>query len=401
MRTPCPGRLLSKCGVGHCPWVFIVQVRGPPLRMWALKLAGPKSGFLRRARRNTIASFLPFAAGSLLPFLFLLSFCFCCFSGLRFFHCLLPPPPICISPLSFCFLLSLLFFFSHCVFRRRTENGETPKQPMLLFLWQARLESSCYEWALGICLISYQKNVKNKTTPIREETKGWFRKRVLAYVPSLLFLAPGNICMYPRSGFWYRGTSVVPGNIWFLVAGNIRQSHLLETSVHPFANLRKTKTLQFLVSPLLLRKTPQQKIDIVNWGGGGGLNLTVNFEVDNTIFRRECFPLLFYPLFTLHIQIIFHAQSFVLRMTFPKNYTSVTLPICIAVLSLPQSPEEGETISGRLPFASRYASHLYRNTPPHLYHNTFGKLLVVGVTEIWKNLKGTLPKGTGRIWEFK
>ena len=43
---------------------------------------------------------------------------------------------------------------------------------------------------------------------LREETKGRFRKRaVLANVPSFRFFVPGNICMYPRSGFWYRGTS--------------------------------------------------------------------------------------------------------------------------------------------------------------------------------------------------
>ena len=27
------------------------------------------------------------------------------------------------------------------------------------------------------------------------------------YVPLLRFFIPGNIRMYPRSGFWYRGTS--------------------------------------------------------------------------------------------------------------------------------------------------------------------------------------------------
>ena len=42
----------------------------------------------------------------------------------------------------------------------------------------------------------------------REETKGRFRKRaVLENVPSFRFLVLGNIRMYPRSGFWYRGTS--------------------------------------------------------------------------------------------------------------------------------------------------------------------------------------------------
>ena len=46
---------------------------------------------------------------------------------------------------------------------------------------------------------------------VRDETKalGRFRKRaVLANVPSFRFLVPGNIHMYPRSGFfWCRGTS--------------------------------------------------------------------------------------------------------------------------------------------------------------------------------------------------
>ena len=39
-------------------------------------------------------------------------------------------------------------------------------------------------------------------------TKGRFRKGVvLANVPLFRFFVPGNIRMYPRSGFWYRGTS--------------------------------------------------------------------------------------------------------------------------------------------------------------------------------------------------
>ena len=40
-------------------------------------------------------------------------------------------------------------------------------------------------------------------------TQGRFRKRaVLANVPSFRFWVPGNIHMFPRSGFCYRGTSV-------------------------------------------------------------------------------------------------------------------------------------------------------------------------------------------------
>ena len=43
-----------------------------------------------------------------------------------------------------------------------------------------------------------------------------------------------------------------------------------------------------------------------------------------------------------------------------------------------------EVLSVILPVVSRYTSHLYRNTPPHLYPNTFGRIMVV-----WAN--GMLP----------
>ena len=41
-----------------------------------------------------------------------------------------------------------------------------------------------------------------------------------------------------------------------------------------------------------------------------------------------------------------------------------TLPISIAVLSVPLSSEQRETLSVHLPFVSQCASHLYRKTPP-------------------------------------
>ena len=54
-----------------------------------------------------------------------------------------------------------------------------------------------------------------------------------ALVPALL---PGNIQMYPRSGFWYwRNTLNVP-SFRFLVPGNIRRNHPFGN--HPFANPR-------------------------------------------------------------------------------------------------------------------------------------------------------------------
>ena len=102
------------------------------------------------------------------------------------------------------------------------------------------------------------------------ETKGWFRKRaVLANVPSFRVFLPGNIRMYPHSGFWYSGNiRMYPrvgfwywGNIrmypcsGFLVPGNIRQNH-------PFANHRRLRgdsaatsrgALRFQIAAILLR----------------------------------------------------------------------------------------------------------------------------------------------------
>ena len=73
----------------------------------------------------------------------------------------------------------------------------------------------------------------------REETKGRFRKRVVwAPVPSFRFLAPGNICMYPRSGGFGTGQHPHVPLFRFSVPGNIRQNHPFRN--HPFASSRES-----------------------------------------------------------------------------------------------------------------------------------------------------------------
>ena len=66
----------------------------------------------------------------------------------------------------------------------------------------------------------------------REETKGRFRKRVvLANVPSFRFLVPGNIRMYPRSGFWCRGNIRTFPRSGFGYRGTSAKTTLLETTL--------------------------------------------------------------------------------------------------------------------------------------------------------------------------
>ena len=55
---------------------------------------------------------------------------------------------------------------------------------------------------------------QSESATFREEQKGFRKRAVLANVPSFRVLVPGNIRMYPRSSFWYWGTSectLVPG----------------------------------------------------------------------------------------------------------------------------------------------------------------------------------------------
>ena len=50
-------------------------------------------------------------------------------------------------------------------------------------------------------------DIRFQAAKVREGTTWRFRKRaVLANVPSFQFVVPGNIRMYPRSGFWCWGT---------------------------------------------------------------------------------------------------------------------------------------------------------------------------------------------------
>ena len=57
-------------------------------------------------------------------------------------------------------------------------------------------------------LINHRNRLQLQLLTFREGTKGRFRKRlVLANVPSFQFLVPGNIHMYPRSGYCCWGTS--------------------------------------------------------------------------------------------------------------------------------------------------------------------------------------------------
>ena len=69
---------------------------------------------------------------------------------------------------------------------------------------------------------------------------------------------------------------------------------------------------------------------------------------------------------------------------YTSNLYGSTPPICIAVLSWLLSFEEGKRCNTppictavRLPFVRQYA--------PHLYGNTFGKILGVGVTRTFLN----------------
>ena len=70
-------------------------------------------------------------------------------------------------------------------------------------------------------------------------------------------------------------------------------------------------------------------------------------------------------------------KSIAIHLQFVLQYA----PICVAVLSVPLNTQEREIF--------QYSSHLYRDTPSHLYCNTLGKILVIVVT-------GMFPRGGPR-----
>ena len=87
----------------------------------------------------------------------------------------------------------------------------------------------------------------------------------------------------------------------------------------------------------------------------------------------------FSPNFRLRIsQLLILWSSLQKHIRHPNHHyfekkTCSTPPSCIAVLSLPQSPQDREVLSVLLPLVSWYASRLYRNLYPHLHRSTFGE----------------------------